>query len=128
MKIFLRKILIKLLIYLTGENYCIIENKNRNFTIVCQEVERYYLTPLETLISKTKKTPICERRQILQVLALEHTSLNKSEIGKLTGRDHCAVIHAQKTISNLMSTEETLATDYSIINKRIKKRIRTLTK
>ena len=123
MKKILRKILIRLLIRLTGENYCVIENKNRNFSIVCQEIERYYMIPFETIISKSRKRYICESRQMLQVLANEHTQLHKSEIGRLTKRDRCTVIHAQKTMNNLIATYEKIATDYSILKKRIKKRI-----
>jgi len=111
---------------LTGENFVIVENKNRSFTIVCQEVERFYMMPLETIISKTRKRLVVEKRQMLQILAVEHTELNKSEIGMLTNKDHCAVIHAQKTMKDLMSIDKRLAEDYSIISKKIKRRITKL--
>ena len=123
MKTILRKIFITLLLRIVGENYCIVENKNRNFFIVCQEIERYYNIRLDIILSPSRKRYICESRQMLQVLARKHTTLHKSEIGRLTKRDHCAVIHAEKTIKDLMATDEKIATDYSILNKRIKRRI-----
>ena len=63
MRKFLRKILINLLIRLTGENFSIIESKNANFFIVCQEIERFYMMPLETIISQTRKTYLYPTRE-----------------------------------------------------------------
>lgn len=122
MRKLIRRILIRLL-QLLSESFYIIESNDKMFSIVRQEIERYYNIPYEQLISGTRKRPICEKRQLLQVLALKHTKLSTVAIGRLTNRDHATVIHARKTINNLLSTGDRIAGDYYILDEKIKQRI-----
>ncbi len=86
-----------------------VNTSNRTITIdkiqdiVC---EHFNLSP-DTLISKSRKREIVQARQITMYLAKYHTRESLQNIGRKIGdRDHATVLHACKTVSNLMDTDK----------------------
>lgn len=72
-------------------------------TIVCD----HFSLPLEILLSKSRKREIVQARQIAMYLAKYHTRESLQNIGRKIGqRDHATVLHACKTVSNLMDTDK----------------------
>ena len=71
------------------------------------------IDPLEYL--HTRKRKHVEIRQLTMYFMTEHTKSSLSEIGKFFNRDHATVLHAKKTIKNLIETEEEIKKMYELI-------------
>ncbi len=72
-------------------------------TIVCEHFD----LELATLVSKSRKREIVQARQIAMYLAKYNTRESLQNIGRKIGqRDHATVLHACKTVSNLMDTDK----------------------
>lgn len=66
----------------------------------------YYGLELDSLQSKTRKREIVQARQIAMYFSKNLTNSSLSVIGSKIGKkDHATVLHACKTISNLMETD-----------------------
>lgn len=62
----------------------------------------------ELIQSKSRKREIVQARQVAMYLAKFHTRESLQSIGKQIGkRDHATVLHACKTVSNMMDTDKT---------------------
>jgi chromosomal replication initiator protein len=61
---------------------------------------------------KNRKREVVEARQVLMVY--RHKTLKKSQVeaAKPYGKDHATVIHAQKTIKNLLETDTCFTEKY----------------
>ena len=70
---------------------------------------------IEDFYSKSKKRELVQARQLAMHFAKKYTKLSLAEIGKQCGgKDHATVIHALKTVTNLLETDKqfrTLATE-----------------
>jgi chromosomal replication initiator protein len=71
--------------------------------IVCD----YFNLPIELLKSNTRNREVVQARQIAMFFAKKHTKLSLASIGAQTGgKDHATVLHACKTVNNLMDTDK----------------------
>lgn len=71
-----------------------------------ETVCEYFGLEMETLQSKTRKREIVQARQIAMYFSKNMTSSSLSAIGaKIGKKDHATVLHACKTISNLIETD-----------------------
>ena len=71
--------------------------------VVCD----YFNLPMELLKSKTRKREVVQARQIAMFFSKKHTKLSLASIGAQTGgKDHATVLHACKTVNNLMDTDK----------------------
>lgn len=71
------------------------------------EVEAYFGFKPNEFCVKSKKRKMVVPRQIAMYLAKQYTHSSLSEIGYALGRkDHATVLHAAKTVTNLMETEK----------------------
>jgi phosphoglycolate phosphatase-like HAD superfamily hydrolase len=92
-------------------------------------VEDYFNIPRGEIKRKTRKPEIKEPRQIAMTLALNFLLpkngklYSKTNIGIFFGKDHATVIHANKTINNLLDTDRKLKSDVDEIRKRYFKAI-----
>ena len=59
-------------------------------------------------------------RQLAMYLAKILTPLSLPDIGKAFGRDHTTVIHAVKTIEDLIVRDKELAADVDLLSRRLK--------
>lgn len=85
--------------------------------VVCN----YFSMPVETLSSKTRKREIVQARQIAMYFAKTMTKSSLAAIGAAIGnKDHATVLHAFKTVNNLIDTDKKFKADVEEIEKRLK--------
>ena len=74
---------------------------------IVKTVAEYYNVDVNTINTKSRKREIVLVRQTAMFLAKKHLDLSTSKIGMQIGRrDHATVLHACKTISNLLDTNK----------------------
>ncbi|MBK6640164.1 MAG: chromosomal replication initiator protein DnaA [Bacteroidia bacterium] len=84
--------------------------------VVCD----YFDLPLEVLKSKTRKREVVQARQLAMYFSKSMTKSSLSNIGiHCGGKDHATVLHACRTVNNLMETDKKFKTYVSDIQKRI---------
>ncbi len=71
--------------------------------VVCD----YFDLPIDMLKSKTRKREVVQARQIAMFFAKQMTKSSLANIGmQCGGKDHATVLHACKTVNNLMDTDK----------------------
>ncbi|MGL4596412.1 MAG: helix-turn-helix domain-containing protein, partial [Bacteroidia bacterium] len=71
--------------------------------VVCD----YFDLPIELLKSKTRKREVVQARQIAMFFAKNMTKSSLATIGMhCGGKDHATVLHACRTVNNLMDTDK----------------------
>ena len=62
---------------------------------------------------KTRKRGIVEARQIAMRIIKQETRMSLAQIGSVCGgKDHCTVLHACKTVDNLIETNKEYVRNY----------------
>ncbi|MBN1111474.1 MAG: chromosomal replication initiator protein DnaA [Bacteroidales bacterium] len=85
--------------------------------IVC---EYFSLTP-EQLREKTRKREIVQARQIAMYFSKSLTKASLASIGsQIGGKDHATVLHACKTVSNLLETDKRFKSNLTEIEKKLR--------
>jgi len=85
--------------------------------VVC---DYFNLSP-DLLQSKTRKREIVQARQIAMYFSKTLTKSSLASIGALIGgKDHATVLHACKTVNNLMDTDKRFKTQIDTIEKKLK--------
>jgi len=85
--------------------------------IIC---DYFNMTP-ELLHTKSRKREIVQVRQICMYFAKAMTKLSLSTIGaSLGGKDHATVLHANKTVINLMETDKKYRSQIGELEKKLK--------
>jgi chromosomal replication initiator protein len=85
--------------------------------IVCD----YFDIPVEAINSKTRKRDIVQARQLAMYYSKKHTKASLATIGLHCGnKDHATVLHACRTVNNLIETDKQFRTYVEEIEKRIK--------
>jgi chromosomal replication initiator protein len=85
--------------------------------IVCD----YFEIPVDALNSKTRKRDIVQARQLSMYYSKKHTKASLTTIGLHCGnKDHATVLHACRTVNNLIETDKQFRTYVEEIEKRIK--------
>jgi chromosomal replication initiator protein len=81
----------------------------------------YYGLEMESLQSKTRKREIVQARQIAMYFSKNLTNSSLSAIGSKIGKkDHATVLHACRTISNLIETDRDLKNQIREIESQLK--------
>lgn len=84
--------------------------------VVCD----YFELPLELLKSKTRKREVVQARQLAMYFSKTLTKSSLSHIGlHCGGKDHATVLHACRTVNNLIETDKKFRSYVSDIQKRI---------
>ncbi len=84
--------------------------------IVCD----YFGMPVDQINAKTRKREIVQARQLAMYFSKKHTKSSLATIGLHCGnKDHATVLHACKTVSNLMDTDKQFRSYVSEIEKKI---------
>ncbi len=74
---------------------------------IVKTVAEYYNVDVNSINTKSRKREIVLVRQTAMFLAKKHLDLSTSKIGQQIGRrDHATVLHACKTIANLLDTNK----------------------
>jgi chromosomal replication initiator protein len=84
--------------------------------IVCD----YFGLPVDQINTKTRRREIVQARQLAMYFSKKHTKSSLATIGLHCGnKDHATVLHACKTVSNLIETDKNFQTFVNEINKKI---------
>lgn len=84
--------------------------------VVCD----YFELPLDLLKSKTRKREVVQARQLAMFFSKSLTKSSLSNIGiHCGGKDHATVLHACRTVNNLMETDKKFKSYVVDIQKRI---------
>ena len=86
-----------------------VKNVKREISIdyIQKVVSDYFQLDLDTLQSKTRKRHVVQARQLAMFFAKKFTKASLANIGSQIGdRDHATVLHACKTVDNLVSTDK----------------------
>ena len=100
-----------------------VKNTSRDITIdyIQKVVCDYFNLSVESLQLRTRKREIVQARQLAMYFAKQHTKAPLSLIGLQCGnKDHATVLHACKTVSNLIETDKQFRTWAEDIDKKIK--------
>lgn len=85
--------------------------------IVCD----YFNIPLELINSKTRKREIVQARQLAMYFSKKHTKSSLANIGLHCGnKDHATVLHACRTVNNLVETDKQFRGFVEELDKKIK--------
>jgi len=85
--------------------------------IVCD----YFNLPLDLINSKTRKREIVQARQLAMYFSKKHTKASLATIGLHCGnKDHATVLHACRTVNNLIETDKQFRTYVEELDKKLK--------
>lgn len=99
------------------------ENDNSSISIdyVQKVVCEYFHTSIESIQNTTRKHEVLRPRQISMYFAKNLTKSSLATIGShIGGKDHATVLHACKTVNNLIDTEISFRAQINEIERRIK--------
>ena len=101
----------------------LVKNTQREISIdyIQKVVCNYFSMSVDVLSSKTRKREIVQARQIAMYFAKNMTKCSLAMIGNAIGnKDHATVLHACKTVNNLIETDKAFKQDLDEIEKRLK--------
>ncbi len=101
----------------------LVKNTQREISIdyIQKVVCNYFSMSVDMLSSKTRKREIVQARQIAMYFAKSMTKCSLAMIGNAIGnKDHATVLHACKTVNNLIETDNSFKQDLEEIEKRLK--------
>ena len=100
-----------------------VKNTSRDITIdyIQKVVCDYFDISVESIQSRTRKREIVQARQIAMYFSKQFTKAPLSLIGIRCGnKDHATVLHACKTVTNLIETDKKFRIWTEEISKKIK--------
>ena len=84
-------------------------------------VSEYFELPIELMQSKTRKREVVQARQIAMYFAKSLTKASLANIGYHCGRkDHATVLHACRTVNNLIDTDKHFRSYISELDEKMK--------
>lgn len=101
----------------------LVKNTKKDITIdyIQKVVCEYFGLPVDVLSAKTRKREIVQARQIAMYFSKSLTKASLSTIGSVIGnKDHATVLHACKTVNNLMETDKRFKAQVEDIQKKLK--------
>jgi len=101
----------------------VIKNSKKNISIeyIQKIVCSYFNVPMDSIQTNTRKREIVQARQISMYFAKQLTKLSLTSIGSQIGsKDHATVLHACKTVNNLLETDKKFRNQIEDIEKKLK--------
>jgi chromosomal replication initiator protein len=101
----------------------LVKNTTRELSIdyIQKVVCDYFNIPSDMITSRTRKREIVQARQIAMFFAKNLTKSSLATIGsQIGGKDHATVLHACKTVNNLMETDRRFKGFIDEIEKKLK--------
>jgi chromosomal replication initiator protein len=101
----------------------LVKNTKREISIdyIQKVVSEYFGLPNDVLQTKTRKREIVQARQIAMFFSKSMTKSSLSTIGSLIGgKDHATVLHACKTVNNLIDTDKRFKGQIEDIERKLK--------
>ncbi len=100
-----------------------VKNTSREISIdyIQKVVCDYFNLPLDLINSKTRKREIVQARQLAMYFSKKHTKSSLATIGLHCGnKDHATVLHACRTVNNLVETDKQFRVYVEDLEKKIK--------
>ncbi|MBE0641411.1 MAG: chromosomal replication initiator protein DnaA [Bacteroidales bacterium] len=100
-----------------------VKNTSREISIdyIQKVVCDYFSLPVEQMNSKTRKREIVQARQLAMYFSKKHTKASLATIGLHCGnKDHATVLHACRTVNNLIETDKQFRIYVEELEKKIK--------
>lgn len=101
----------------------LVKNTKREISIdyIQKVVSEYFGLPYEILHAKSRKREIVQARQIAMYFSKRMTKSSLATIGSLIGgKDHATVLHACKTVNNLIDTDKRFKNQIQDIERKLK--------
>jgi len=101
----------------------LIKNTKREISIdyIQKVVCNYFNVGVDQLQSKTRKREIVQARQVAMFFSKSLTKSSLATIGsQIGGKDHATVLHACKTVNNLIETDKRFKFQIDEIEKKLK--------
>ncbi len=101
----------------------LIKNTKREISIdyIQKIVCNYFNIGVDSLQSKTRKREIVQARQVAMFFSKSLTKSSLASIGtQIGGKDHATVLHACKTVNNLLETDKRFKIQIDEIEKKLK--------
>lgn len=96
-------------------------SKELTIDYIQQVVCKYYNMSIEQLHANTRKRESVQPRQVAMYFSKNLTKSSLSTIGKAIGdKDHATVLHAFKTVNNLIDTDRLICRQIEEIEKKLK--------
>jgi len=102
----------------------LVKNSRRELSIeyISKVVCDYFNIPVDYLQAKTRKREIVQARQITMYFSKNMTKYSLASIGAQIGnKDHATVLHACKTVNNLLETDKKFRLQLQEIENKLKK-------
>lgn len=97
-------------------SYFIIPGMIKEQCIIEHIVSKHLGMPRSMMSMRTRKNPICKYRQIMFYFRYKYTMISTFELGNQYNiSNHATVLHARKTIQNMIDTKDPLY--YPLISK-----------
>jgi chromosomal replication initiator protein len=100
-----------------------VKNTSREISIdyIQKIVSDYFNIPVDVINSKTRKREIVQARQIAMFFSKKYTKSSLATIGIHCGnKDHATVLHACRTVNNLLDTDKQFRAFVTDLEKKIK--------
>jgi chromosomal replication initiator protein len=101
----------------------LVRNTHKDISIdyIQKVVCNFYNLPSSSLQSSTRKREIVQARQVAMFFSKNLTKASLTTIGaEIGGKDHATVLHAFKTINNLMETNKSFKNQMDELEKKLK--------
>ncbi len=101
----------------------LIKNTHKELSIdyIQKVVCDYFNIPIDLVLSKTRKREIVQARQVAMFFSKSLTKSSLTTIGsRIGGKDHATVLHACKTVNNLIDTDKHFRLQIEEIEKKLK--------
>lgn len=101
----------------------LVKNTKKEISIdyIQKTVCDYFKIPIDLMQSKTRKREIVQARQVSMYFSKSMTKSSLASIGsQIGGKDHATVLHACKTVNNLIDTDKHFRHQLSEIEKKLK--------
>lgn len=95
--------------------------KTVDLSEIKEAVCEYYNLDVKDIQTKSRKREVAQARQVAMYLARKYTKKSLAVIGSEIGnRDHATVLHACKTVENLIETDKTIRQSLDTIESKLK--------
>jgi chromosomal replication initiation ATPase DnaA len=92
--------------------YALLFIREIDIPMIKKDVSELLRVPLEVMDMKTRKREVVTARQVSMTLAKHFTNYSLAKIGtEIGGKDHATVLHACKTVNNLIDTKDPVVTN-----------------
>lgn len=99
----------------------VVVEKTIDLSEIQEAVCDYYNLELKDIQTKSRKREVAQARQVAMYLARKYTKKSLAVIGSEIGnRDHATVLHACKTVENLIETDKTIRQSLDMIESKLK--------